>query len=68
MTQENEVACQLLKLEQQLRAYQKLHTGELAELWQTLDKCKQAIAQLELRKEEKQSTRIFTPPSLTDEP
>ncbi len=68
MTQENDVACVLLRLEQQLRAYEKLHSGELAELWRTLDECKQEIAQLELRKEQKQSTRICALPTLTDEP
>lgn len=44
MTQLKDLACRLLRVEQQLIAYQKLHTDELAELWQTLDKCKQAIA------------------------
>jgi hypothetical protein len=35
-----------LRFEQQLHAYQKLHTDELAELWRTLNECKQAIASL----------------------
>jgi hypothetical protein len=42
--QADDLACQLLKLEQQLVAYEKLHTTELAELWHTLNKCKQTIA------------------------
>ncbi len=44
MTQLKDLACRLLRVEQQLIAYQKLHTDELAELWQTLNECKQAIA------------------------
>ncbi len=42
--QVNQIACQLLKFEQQLKAYEKLHAGELTELWQTLNDCKQALA------------------------
>jgi hypothetical protein len=42
--QADHIACQLLKFEQQLKAYEKLHTGELTELWQTLNDCKQALA------------------------
>lgn len=40
MTQLNNLASRLLKFEQQLAAYQKLHTEELAELWRVLDECK----------------------------
>jgi len=42
----NHLASQILKVEQQLRAYEKLHAGELSELWQTLNDCKQAIAEI----------------------
>jgi hypothetical protein len=35
-----------LRSEQQLQSYRKLHTDELAELWQTLNECKQTIASL----------------------
>ncbi len=41
-----ELASRLLRFEQQLKAYQKLHEDELAELWLTLNECKQAIATL----------------------
>ncbi len=44
MTQPEELARRLLKVEQQLKAYQKLHAEEFEELWQTLNDCKQAIA------------------------
>ncbi len=44
--QADHIACQLLKFEQQLKAYEKLHAGELTELWQTLNDCKQALASL----------------------
>ena len=40
----HDLACRLLKVEQQLKAYEKLHTGELAELWQALNECKAAVA------------------------
>lgn len=40
------VACQLLKFEQQLKAYERLHADELAELWRTLDECKQLVTAL----------------------
>lgn len=63
MIKETEVACQLLKLEQQLKAYQKLHGGELAELWQSLEACKSAIAQIELRKGDTESTIVSAPPA-----
>ncbi len=46
MTQVADLASRLLRFEQQLQAYQKLHTDELAELWRTLNECKQAIAAL----------------------
>lgn len=45
-TQQDDLACHLLKLEQQLKAYEKLHAGELAEMWHTLNVCKQAIANI----------------------
>jgi hypothetical protein len=44
--QPDDIASRLLRFEQHLQAYQKLHADELAELWQTLNKCKQAIAAL----------------------
>jgi len=40
MTQLSDLAGHLLRVEQQLIAYQKLHTDELAELWRTLNECK----------------------------
>jgi len=43
MTQFNNLASRLLKFEQQLAAYQKLHADELAELWRVLDECKCAL-------------------------
>ncbi len=43
MAQPEELARRLYKIEQQLKAYQKLHAEELTELWQTLNDCKQAI-------------------------
>jgi|GEM_PF-2766375 hypothetical protein len=42
----DDIACRLLKFEQQLRAYERLHAGELAELWQTLNECKQIVADI----------------------
>lgn len=43
MTQLNDLAGRLLRFEQQLTAYQKLHGDELAELWQMLNTCKRAL-------------------------
>lgn len=43
MTQLNDMAGRLLKYEQQLTAYQKLHTDELAELRRILEECKRAL-------------------------
>jgi hypothetical protein len=43
MTQLNDLAGRLLRFEQQLTAYQKLHTDELAELWQMLNTCKRTL-------------------------
>jgi hypothetical protein len=40
----DDLACRILKLEQQLKAYEQLHAGELAELWQGLEACKRAVA------------------------
>ena len=41
-----DIACRLLRFEQQLKAYETLHADELAELWRTLNECKQLIAAL----------------------
>ena len=46
MLQPADIASRLLRFEQQLQAYQKLHTDELSELWQALNECKQAVAAL----------------------
>ena len=43
MTQFNDLASRLLRFEQQLTAYQKLHEDELTELWQVLNECKCAL-------------------------
>lgn len=40
------IADLLLKIEYQLKAYQQLHEGELAELWKALDECKRTIVSL----------------------
>ena len=47
MIQPANLAGRLLKLEQQLKAYQKLHEDELAELWRVLNECKQTVVALE---------------------
>ncbi|HBY98344.1 MAG: hypothetical protein M5U01_33835 [Ardenticatenaceae bacterium] len=44
MTPPLDLASRLLRFEQQLEAYQKLHTDELAELWRVLRECKREIA------------------------
>ena len=44
MAQTDDLACRLLRLEQQLLAYERLHAGEMAELWKILDQCKRAVA------------------------
>ncbi len=44
MVHSDSLAGRILKLEQQLEAYERLHAGELAELWQALNECKRAIA------------------------
>jgi hypothetical protein len=44
MSNPTQLAFQLLKIELQLKAYQKLHHDELAQLWENLDACKQVIA------------------------
>jgi len=41
-----DIASRLLRFEQQLQAYQKLHEDELAELWRVLNECKQSVAAL----------------------
>jgi hypothetical protein len=46
MPQQEELACRILKLEQQLKAYEKLHAEEFAELWKALNDCKQGITAL----------------------
>ncbi len=38
------LASRVLKVEQKIEAYQELHAGELAELWQELNECKRQIA------------------------
>lgn len=43
MTQLDDLACRLLIFEQQLKAYEKLHAEEVAELWQTLNEWKREI-------------------------
>ncbi len=42
-TQLDDLACRILKFEQQLKAYEKLHAEEVAELWQTLNEWKREI-------------------------
>jgi hypothetical protein len=44
MSSQTQLAFQLIKIELQLKAYQKLHHEELAQLWENLDACKQTIA------------------------
>ena len=39
-----DLAARLLRFEQQLQAYQKLHGEELAELWRALNACKRELA------------------------
>jgi hypothetical protein len=39
-----DLAARLLRLEQQLQAYRKLHSEELAELWRALDEYKRDFA------------------------
>jgi hypothetical protein len=46
MGQPTDLAFQVLKLEQQLEAYQKLHAEELGELWRILNECKRTLADL----------------------
>jgi len=43
MTQLNDLASRLLRIEQRLIAYQKLHAEELTELQQILDECKYTL-------------------------
>jgi hypothetical protein len=38
-----DLAARLLRFEQQLQAYQKLHGDELAELWRALNECKRDL-------------------------
>jgi hypothetical protein len=40
-----DLAARLLRFEQQLQAYQKLHGDELAELWRALDECKRELTE-----------------------
>ncbi len=44
MAQLDDVACRILKFEQQLKAYESLHASELAEMWQVLNELKRAVA------------------------
>ena len=44
MPSQSQLAFQLIKIELQLKAYQKLHHEELTQLWENLDACKQTIA------------------------
>ncbi len=46
MDQAFTLAGQVLRLEQRLEAYQKLHSDELLELRRSVDECKRAIATL----------------------
>jgi len=46
MRQPTDLASQVLRLELQLEAYQKLHTEELLVLREALNECKRAIAAL----------------------
>jgi hypothetical protein len=46
MLQPGDLAFHVLKLERQLEAYQKLHTAEMGELWQVLNECKRALADI----------------------
>ena len=64
MLQPADIAGRLLRFEQQLQAYQKLHTDELAELWQALNECKQAVAALC----EEQATRPVSAEAVSAEP
>jgi hypothetical protein len=41
-----DIACRLLRVEQSLKAYERLHADELAELWRTLNDCKQLVTVL----------------------
>lgn len=64
----DQLACQLLKFEQQLKAYEKLHRGELTELWQALNDCKQALvaivtAEEPSTEESNDSEETVNPPS-----
>lgn len=44
MNPANDLAARLLRFEQQLQAYQKLHGEELAELWKTFNEYKREFA------------------------
>jgi hypothetical protein len=44
--QDTELAGRLLRVEQQLLAYEKLHADELDELWRTLNDCKRRVTAL----------------------
>ncbi len=41
--QQHDLACRLLRLEQQLKAYEEIHAEELAELWQALNEWKREL-------------------------
>lgn len=44
MTEVIDLASRIVKVEQQLQAYEKLHGDELAELWHSLNECKRDLA------------------------
>ena len=46
MTPSADLAYHVLRLEQQLKAYQKLHAEEFEELWRALNEFKKALADL----------------------
>lgn len=59
MTQLNDLASRLLRFEQQLAAYQKLHADEMAELWRVLDECKRVL--VTALPPQKEQTYLTTP-------
>lgn len=40
-----DLADKIIKIELSLKAYQKLHADELAELWKALDACKKSLVE-----------------------
>jgi hypothetical protein len=47
-----DLADKLIKIELSLKAYQKLHEDELAELWKALDACKRTLMECKLSEED----------------